>query len=938
MHTGSLVNVLLVEDSPTDVLLAREVVDTYPQFRLRHVDRLSEAIRVMVEDGYDVVLLDLGLPDSQGLETLLKLLRARPNVPVVVMTARDDEELALKAVHAGAQDYLVKSQVVNGILGRAIRYAIERRHAEQAHLERAAQASLSADVGRAFTKGGSLREMLEQCAESMVRNLGGAFARIWTLNQPENVLELRASAGMYTHLDGPHSRVPVGKYKIGLIAEERKPHLTNDVAHDTRIGDPAWARREGMVAFAGYHLQVEDRLVGVMAMFARQPLSDTTLQAMASVGDQIALGIEGYKSEEELRRNEGLLRGAFDYTNVPMVLTDLDNRFTRVNPAFAQMFGYSEAELLKLSMADITHPDDLAESYSRREAILAGRSHHFQMQKRYLHKDGHILWGLTNVALVRTAAGEPMFYVGQVQNTTERKQAEAQLRQAQQRLQHVVASSPAVLYTLEGEAANSLRLTWISENVQEMMGYRIEDAMHPNWWHQHVHPDDLERIGAEIQTDLFSSDRLAHEYRFRRQDGKYRWVQSEMRLRRNDSGFPVEVIGSWSDITGRHLLEEQLRQAQKMEAIGSLAGGVAHDFNNLLTIINGYSELIQMQLAADSPMRELAREIGQAGERAASLTRQLLAFSRKQVLEPKVLSVNAIVADTAKMLQRLIGEDVDLNTVLEPSLGRVKADAGQIEQVLINLAVNARDAMPQGGKVTIETSNTELHETYTQAYPGLRPGPFVLVAVSDTGTGMDEATKARIFEPFFTTKEAGKGTGLGLATVFAIVKQSEGHIAVYTELSRGTTFKCYLPRIEEIAGIGVSGSRHGPVGHGTETILLTEDEPALRALARHVLGMHGYTVLEAGNGEKALRIAEDYKSTIHLLVTDVVMPAMSGRQLAERLTAVRTGMKVVYLSGYTDDAVVRHGVLQAKAAFLQKPFTPGALAQKVREVLDQPAI
>ncbi len=304
------------------------------------------------------------------------------------------------------------------------------------------------------------------------------------------------------------------------------------------------------------------------------------------------------------------------------------------------------------------------------------------------------------------------------------------------------------------------------------------------------------------------------------------------------------------------------------------------------------------------------------------------------MLEPKLLNLNTVVTDIAKMLTRLIGEDVDLNTVLEPGLGRVKADPGQIEQVLINLAVNARDAMPEGGKLTIETANAELDETYTQAYSHLRPGPYVMLAVADTGTGMDEATKARIFEPFFTTKEPGKGTGLGLATVFGIAKQSGGHVAVSTELGRGTAFKVYLPRIEVMAEAGVSGSRQVAVAHGTETILLTEDEPALRALARHILQMHGYTVLEAGRGEKALRIAEEYKGTIHLLVTDVVMPAISGRHLAERLTAVRPGVKVLYLSGYTDDAVVRHGVLQAETAFLQKPFTPLALAIKVREVLD----
>lgn len=807
MNAASPTNVLLVEDSPTDVLLAQEIVGGYPQLRLRHVERLQDAIRLMAETRIDVVLLDLGLPDSQGLDTLLNLLRERPDTPVVVMTARDDEDLALKAVHAGAQDYLVKSQVVNGILGRAIRYAIERRQAEMVRQERAAHASLSADIGVAFTKGGSLRELLQQCAESMVRNLGGVFARIWTLDDQSNVLDLQASAGLYTHIDGQHGRVPVGHLKIGLIAEKRKPHLTNDVLHDPRISDPEWARREGMVSFAGYPLLLEDRLVGVLAMFARKPLSQTTLQALLAVSNLIALGIERKRSDESLG-------------------------------------------------------------------------------------------------------------------------------QAQQRLQYVLASSPAILFTLAVEEHRILGLSWISDNLREVLGHGPEEATGADWWMANIHPEDCDRVVAEMQEQLFGQGRISHEYRFRHRDGTYRWTRGEIRMNYDSAGRPVEAVGSWADVSEQKQLEEQLRQAQKMEAIGSLAGGVAHDFNNLLTIINGYSEIIQTQLAADSPMRSLAREIGQAGERAASLTRQLLAFSRKQVLYPTVLILNSIVTDTAKMLNRLIGEDVDLDIALEPSLGQVKADAGQIEQVLINLAVNARDAMPRGGKLTIETANTVLDETYTQGYSGLRSGSYVMMAVTDTGTGMDEATKARIFEPFFTTKEPGKGTGLGLATVFGIVKQSGGHIAVYTELGRGTTFKVYLPRIEVMPGVGVDAPRQQMPAHGTETILLTEDEPGVRALARHVLQLHGYTVLEASQGDKALEIAEEYRGTIHLLVTDVVMPVMSGRQVAERLADIRPGTKILFLSGYTDDAVVRHGVLEAQVAFLQKPFTPGALAQKVREVLD----
>ena len=397
------------------------------------------------------------------------------------------------------------------------------------------------------------------------------------------------------------------------------------------------------------------------------------------------------------------------------------------------------------------------------------------------------------------------------------------------------------------------------------------------------------------------------------------------------------VVVTFLDVTAQKRLEDAFRQAQKMEAVGRLAGGIAHDFNNLLTVINGYTDLVLQTLPAGDAAREPLEEVRKAGDRSAELTRRLLAFSRQQVLAPRVISPNAVVADAEGMLRRVMGEDVQLETRLAPDLWAVKADPGQIQQVLVNLAVNARDAMPDGGRLTIETRNVELGEAHTQAHLDARAGAHVLLAVSDTGSGMTDAVKARIFEPFFTTKGIGKGTGLGLATVYGIVRQSGGHIVVRTEIGEGTSFEVFLPRAGESEAAGLQEST-APVRHeGTETILVVEDESQVRTLIRRSLAARGYRVIDAADGEEALRIAERRAAPIHLLVTDVVMPGLSGRDVAVRLRTPHPETRVLFLSGYTDDAVVQRGVLEEGASFLQKPFTPETLAARVRDILNRGA-
>jgi two-component system, cell cycle sensor histidine kinase and response regulator CckA len=387
------------------------------------------------------------------------------------------------------------------------------------------------------------------------------------------------------------------------------------------------------------------------------------------------------------------------------------------------------------------------------------------------------------------------------------------------------------------------------------------------------------------------------------------------------------------DITGRRELEEQLRQAQKMEAIGLLAGGVAHDFNNLLTIITGYSQLILNNLNSTDPNRHSAEQIMKAGERAAALTRQLLAFSRRQVLQLRPLDLNRLVTGLGAMLQRLIGEDIDLRVELGSDLGRVSADPSQIEQVLMNLVLNARDAMPRGGTLTVTTANVELDSNYAGRHVAVKPGPHVLLAVTDTGIGVDEATKARLFEPFFTTKGVGHGTGLGLSTVFGIVKQSGGTVDVYSQPGQGASFKVYLPRIDQPEPLETEAPK-APAGRGSGTILLVEDDDMVRNLVRETLERTGYKILASAGPIDARRAAESHHGPIQLLITDVVMPKISGRQLADQMVRQRPSLKVLYMSGYTDSTVVSTGILKKEVAFLQKPFTPAALLEKVREVLE----
>jgi two-component system, cell cycle sensor histidine kinase and response regulator CckA len=769
---------------------------------------------------------------------------------------------------------------------------------------------------------------------------------------------------------------------------------------------------------------------------------------------------ERKRVEQKLRENEARFRAVFEVASVGVVQVDpSDGRISRYNEKYREITGYTDTELRAMRFRELTHPDDRERDWELFSRAVRGETPDYRNEKRYVRKDGSIVWVRLNASFVRDGAGKPQRTVAICEDITERKQAEVALRESEERYRMLFENSlDAVLLTVpdggvlsanpaacrmfgrteaeictlgrgvildpkdprlvallaartrDGKAfgeldffmkdgssfpgevssvlfedrSGSVRSSMIIRDVTErklaesalrqsegkfrtifessasamaiierdktismvnrefskLSRYEENDVIGQSWLTL-IPPEDLGRLQEYNSRRLVdpSSAPDQYEFTFYRKDGAVRNCLMSVGVIPTSN----QIICSFVDITERKRaeakrieLEEQLRGAQKMEAIGRLAGGVAHDFNNLLAVIISYAEFAIDQLRESDPVKADLMEIHKAGHRAAVLTRQLLAFGRKQMLAPEVLSLNGVVTDIESMLTRLLGEDVDVATYLAGDLGNVTADRGQIEQVIMNLAVNSRDAMPEGGKLTIETSNVELDESYAERHVAVVPGRYVLLSVSDTGCGMDVETQSRVFEPFFTTKERGKGTGLGLSTAYGIVKQSGGNIWVYSEPGQGTAFKVYLPRVSAPA---VEAART-PVSEaptGSETVLVVEDEDAVRRLTERILRTAGYRVLAASNGGEALLLCEKHGDAIDLLLTDVVMPQMGGRDLSERLAKLSPGLRVLFTSGYTDEAIVHHGALDHGTNFIGKPFSAAALTRKVREVLDEPS-
>ncbi len=795
---------LLVEDSESDALLVvRQLRAAGYDPQYERVDTEAAMAAALDRQEWDLIISDYNMPHFSG-TAALGVVRARGlDVPFIFVSGSIGEDVAVAAMKAGASDYVMKERLKR--LAPAIERELrevearrEHRRAQEAVIERTRLAELSADIAVALTQAATLPETLTRCARAVARHLDAAAACIWTVNEGANRLELLASAGVPEAVTRAFARVPLDQSPIGDITRQSEPFYANNAA-DLGLTPAAWGERDGITALAAYPLFVEERVVGILAAFSQRPLADFVREALGAVADQLALGIERRRAEDELRQSQERFSKVFRASPIGIAISSIgEDRYLDVNDAFLAMIERDRDDVLGRTVTEVG------------------------------------VWQ------------DPSAPAGVLE----------ELRQ-----NGTVRDRDLELRTKHGET----RLAMASFEQIELGGRPCLLAL--------VH-----------------------------------------------------------DLSERRRLEDQLRQSQKMEAVGRLAGGVAHDFNNLLAVITGYCDLLLRKMAPEGDERADIEEIRNAADGASSLTRQLLAFSRRQVVEPRVLDLNDVVAKMERMLKRITGEDIELATHFAPQLPSIRADAGQMEQVLLNLVVNARDAMPTGGRLLIETDAVELDESYGRDHPAERPGKYVMLAVTDTGIGMDAQTQAHIFEPFFTTKEVGEGSGLGLATVYGIVKQSEGFIWVYSEVGTGTTFKVYLPQVDQKADAPVVAVEPTSL-QGTEAILVVEDSPQLRSLMREVLEMHGYRVLDASTGRAALEVATQPGTHIDLLLTDVIMPGMNGRELADTLTAKQPGLKVVFASGYTADALTRYGV-GTGSGYLQKPFSPKILASKVREILD----
>jgi two-component system, cell cycle sensor histidine kinase and response regulator CckA len=716
----------------------------------------------------------------------------------------------------------------------------------------------------------------------------------------------------------------------GAAAHRRERVIVRDVAIDPLYEHSSEPFREHGLrsCWSNPILSQDGAVLGVLAVYHDRPHvpEEREIGVVESASRLARVAIQRSKMEPQSRAGQEQFRSLIENTSDIISILDVNGVIRYMSPSLERVLGFLPAELVGTSGFDCFHPDDLDRARRAFQQALRQPGTLRPLEQRFRHKNGswRVIETIANNQ-VNDPAIRGIIITGH--DITDRKRAEEALVSSQERYRELFENANDIVYTHDLTGT----LTSLNKAAEILIGYSREEALGKNIA-AIVAPEHIALAREMLDRKIGGEAKTTYELDVVTKNGDRIPLEVSTRLIFR-MGKPVAVQGIARDVAVRRRFESHLLQSHKMEAIGRLAGGVAHDFNNLLTVITGYSQWMLDDLPPDSPLCESASEILMAANRAASLTNQLLAFSRNQVIQPIIVDLNSLVAELDQMLRRVIGEDIELVTATSPDLGLVRADPGQIEQVILNLVVNARDAMPGGGRLILETANANIGPDDARAPIDCPAGPYVTLIVSDSGCGFDERIKAHIFEPFFTTKEKGRGTGLGLSTVYGIIKQGGGYIRVESQPGAGAVFRIFFPRVadgELPSGIPERRSR----STGTETILLVEDEAAVRRIVREMLLRLGYTILEASDGRAAQKIVVEYEKPIHLLLTDVVMPELGGRELAQILKTFRPELKVMFMSGYTDDAIVKQGVLEPGAAYLQKPFTPDALAGKIREALD----
>jgi two-component system, cell cycle sensor histidine kinase and response regulator CckA len=958
-----MATILIVDDLPANreflVVLLR-----HQGHRLLEAADGSEGLAVVQADRPDLVITDVLMPVMDGYE-FVRQLRLDPTtsgLPVVFYTAHYGErEARALALSSGVSDVLTKpaeSAEVLRIVGRLLSGAsmpsdaprltteFDRDHlrlvtdklSEKAGNLRSANARLRAliNIGLELASERDSDRLIQSVCVAARELFGATYVTLGILDRNDRTVQRFVTCGT-----DAVSWIKTGDAVPGILATVVAERRT--LRGVSPGGGPASLQlpllHPEVQAYLAAPLASAARVYGWICLVGnkgRTFTEDDEQLVMALAGQVGRLYeleyeiVERQQAESARRHERDRAQRYLDTADVILLALDMNGRITLTNRKGCDLLGWTAEELHGRDWFETCLPARIREAVTKkfRDSAFGDLS---IVEYPILARSGEermIEWRNT---LLRDDAGHIVGTFSSGADITERNQAVQALRTAEERMRFALEAAGVGIWDMD-YATGAQRWSAILEAQYGLQPGTFGGTL--DAFIELVHPDDRDGLAETMATAVRSGADFSEQHRTTLPDGTVRWLSGAGRVHLGEHGEPVRAVGITMDVTDRRTLEAQYQQAQKMEAIGRLAGGVAHDFNNLLTAILGYCELLLADLDSDDPRKADVTEIQKAGTSAAGLTRQLLAFSRKQIIELTLLDLNVVVANMRAMLGRLIGEDVKIVLALRPELAPVKADRGQVEQIVMNLAVNARDAMRGGGTLTIETANVELDENYPKTHLTAKPGPYVVLTVTDTGTGMTPQVLTRLFEPFFTTKEPGKGTGLGLATVHGIVMRSGGSVNVYSEVGRGTSFKVYFPRADA-AEMVVDVPPPVPRTHvGAQTVLVVEDADGLRELARRLLQRQGYTVLIAANADEAIRLFEE-NASIDLLLTDVVMPGASGPELTRRLIEVRPELKVVYMSGYTEEAIVQHGVLNPGVAFLHKPFTSQTLGRKIREVLDR---